>query len=193
MFGLEHLSDIARQFRPGSVRYNALTGLFCTATDFKQVFEALWNSYCKGYCITREYWPRGLSQLASRNQILDLALMALSAKRLSFNGRPELLLLSYEAYGRSLTLFRRQIGRYNNGAGALLATVSLVFTLFEACSFQPGDLHHDNEAFHHLSGAMNFMRDCGPEAFTVPGFCEVFQKIREMVVCRAYRSPSSSR
>ena len=112
--------------------------------------------------------------------------MALSAKRLSFNGRPELLLLSYEAYGRSLSLFRHQIGKPRSGTGALLATVSLVFTLFEACSFQPEDLYRDNKAFDHLSGAMAFMRGCGPQAFTVPGFCEVFQKIREMVV---FQSP----
>ena len=176
------ISGNAYDIDTGSVRCNAMNGLI-SSSGGRQLYESLWNAFCKGYCVTREYWPRGVSQLASQNKVLDLAIMALCAKRLSFDGYPEFLTFSYDAYGRSLQLFRSQIGRLRGKANALWATVCLIFMLYEACSFRRDEpFPAKNIAFSHLNGAMALMTDCGPQAFTDPGFYEVFQKIRELVV-----------
>ena len=152
--------------------------------DLERLYEALWNSFCSDYCVTSAYWPTGMTQLASHYEVLDLALMALSAKRLSFNGHPQLKLVSHEAYGRSLQLFRRQLGQgLREKHGALYATVSLIFTLFEVSSFGLDVLFQEkNNAFEHLEGAMAFLKTCKPDVFDAAGFFEAFLKIRELVV-----------
>ena len=172
--------EIAQSLCAGSIRLHAIDTPYFEATDCYVIYESLWNSFCEGYCATQEYWPRGMTQLATGNYVLDLALIALSAKRLSFDGYPKLRLLSYEAYGKSLILFRDQMSKNRGERGALLAVVSLVFALFEACSLQLDHLFSGgNGSFKHLLGAMTLMDECGPQAFSIPGYHDILQKIRE--------------
>ena len=174
--------DAARSITPGSIRYYALNAVYFKATDFRAIHESLWNSFCNAYCITKSYWPKALSGMADRNQLLDLALVALSAKRLSVGKYPELRILAYDAYGRSLGLFRAEVERRQGENAAVLVVISMVYFLFEACSFTLEQVFTNNDvAFGHLRGALTLMSLCGPRIFSVAGFHEVLQKIREKV------------
>jgi hypothetical protein len=173
-----------RSFYPGSARFNALQALYFTATDFRLVYEALWNTFCVEYCFTHDYWPSGVSILAQRNEVLDLALLALSAKRLSFDGYKELRRLGSEAYGKSLYLLRSQIQSENRtNFVAFQVVVCLLLALFEGSSLS-------REAFFseeigpakHIFGALALMAKCGPSPFASPGLHEAFQKLRELTV-----------
>lgn len=167
----------------GTVCSDPTNAFLLNTTNFRCIYESLWNVFCNEYCITSNYWPCGLAQLANRNAVFDLALVALSAKRISFTGHPEFLHMSYEAYGKCLYLFRCQLGRLRGESNALWATISLIFALFEASSLDLAELFKpEHEPFKHLRGAVSLMKECGPRPFASFGYHEAFQKIREKAV-----------
>ena len=162
-----------------------------TPFDFSQHFDALWGSFQSKYDRTSTYWPSGCSQLAQRNEALDLALIALSAQRLAFSRGSDqrLTLLSLTAYDKALNLFialmrqRRGEDAIDQSQSAMLAVISTVFSLLEGSqSTLEVILEHGWRWSKHLQGAMELLRQSGPEAFAVGGFHVVFKKIREMGV-----------
>lgn len=177
---MEALLMVAHYNCSDPMRYNAINTQSFKAVDCYLVYESMWNSFCESYCITQDYWPTGLSKVATSNSILDLALFALSAKRLSYDGHPELRSLSYEAYGRSLALFRSSMSKDRSKRGAISAVISLIYSVFEGSSVELDHIFaEENGAHAHMRGAMLLMNDCDPQAFASPGFHEILQKIRE--------------
>ena len=171
-----------------------LHALDFTPGEFRQHFEALWDSFQDKYDRTNTYWPSGCSQLAQRNEALDLALIALSAQRLAFSRGSDqrLTLLSLTAYDRALNLFIKLMQQQRdefNQSSAMLAVISTIFSLLEGSqSSLDAILEHGWRWSKHLHGALELLKQSGPEAFSAGGFHIVFQKIREMGVCDSRHS-----
>ena len=170
-----------------SLQVTTLHALDFTPGDFWQHFEALWGGFKSKYDRTDDYWPSGCSQLARRNKALDLALIALSARRLAFSQGSDrkLTLLSLTAYDKALNLFiallqrQEELGR----SSALFAVISTVFSLLEGSQLQLEEIFENGWRWSkHLHGALELVRRSGPEAFSLDGFHAVFKKIREMGV-----------
>lgn len=151
--------------------------------DFRQHLEALWSTFISAYCRTEDYWPPGCSWLALRNRPLDLALIAISAQRLTlFSLNSRLHLLGLEAYNESIRLYLSMMQKQmDSWSTALLAVTSTLYALMEASLMQP----HDIVSFGwgnsgHFDGALELTMRSGPEIFATAGFHLVFKKVREM-------------
>lgn len=180
--------------QPGGVRIVALDALQFTTEEFRQHFEALWRTFLSSYCYTADYWPQGCSQLALRNQTLDLALIALSAQRLAFNDDGDSFrLLSMTAYDKGIKMFRKLLTRCQDSKSiATLAVVGVVYALLEASQRPMEDILNDTwGSSQHLEGALVLMEGSGPEVFSDGGFHLFFKKIREMAVRTSFRSVGS--
>lgn len=153
--------------------------------DFRQHVEALWRTFILSYCQTKDYWPPGCSLLALRNKALDLALVALSAHRLSLNSSSSnLRLLSLTAYNNSIGLYRdMMLHESNDILTAILAVTSTVYALIEASLMQPEDIADFGWGKSgHFDGALALICKGGPHIYSASGFHHVFKKIREMGV-----------
>ena len=155
--------------------------------NFRQHFDALWEGFKSKYERTDNWWPSGCSQLMRHNKTLDLALIALSARRLAFSQGEDqrLTLLSLTAYDKALNSFIALLQQQDElrRSSAILAVTSTVFSLLEGSQMQREDIvEYGWRWSKHLNGALELVRKSGPEVFSVGGFHPVFKKIREMGV-----------
>ncbi|MCJ1310730.1 hypothetical protein MMC25_004396 [Agyrium rufum] len=158
--------------------------------NFRQQFDVLWNGFRSKYACTNDYWPDGCAQLVERNNALDMAMIALSAQRLSFGkgASHRMNLLSLAAYDKSLKLFISMMDCQGSSAmsSAVLAMISFMFALLEGVQLQ---IEHILETgwrrSDHFGGALELLRRSEPFTFSQSGFHTVFKNMREMALALA--------
>lgn len=181
------LSDANKSDRIfNGVAQTGLRELASLQASYPQQVTALWQTFMRGYCQTGDYWPPGCSLLMLRNEALDLSMVALSAQRLSLDiGDEALHIMSLTAYNNSIRVYRSKMQQCSSsGLAAMLAVISTVYALVDACLNPPTDMAHFSwGASGHFDGALALMQQSGPAQFANDGFHAVFKKIREMGVC----------
>ncbi|KAB8343015.1 hypothetical protein FH972_022609 [Carpinus fangiana] len=172
-----------------------IQALDLSPAEFTAHFATLWHYFTTVFVRTPDAWAHAYNHLALQSRALDLALIALSAQRISTTKEhAKVGDVACTTYGESVNLLRRLLAHLDDASTeqsgvemARLAATSLALALVDGCRNTPATIFESGwvSANPHLRGACAITLRAGPDAFTAGGLHLVFKKLREMEILNA--------